>query len=50
MACGFLVWSGKEDGNAFFSKNGGGLLLWANMVGFLWGFGGDLAEAFILEN
>ena len=52
MACGFLEWSGKEDGKAFFSKNGicGGFLRLRNLDGLFWGFGGDLAKALILEN
>lgn len=63
MARGFLVWSGKDSGNASFSANGCGALFAGNLDGVCWWWvffdggggglwvrvGGDFAEALVLK-
>lgn len=63
MACGFLVWSGKDSGNASFWPNGFVALFAGNLDVFWWGrvffvggggglwvrIGGDFAEALVLK-
>ena len=60
MAYGFLVWSGKDSGNASFCENGGGFLdvflrccLWEFGGGgfglWVWIGTGDFVEALVMK-